>query len=386
MRNEFVFCLPTRIEFGNGYIGRAGSIAKDLGAKKTIIITDKGLSRTEILEKLKQSLSEKNIEMTIYDDVRPNPRDIEAQRAADFARDENVDSVIACGGGSSMDLGKAVAALLTNPGDIKSIMKPNEVSNKPAPLICIPTTAGTGSEVTSFSVLTIEEEHRKSSIFDDKIRPDAAINDPEVLKLLPPAIAASTGMDALTHAVEAYTCRLATPLTDSFALQAIRYIAESLPEFIHERSGESCRKMMAGSLMAGIAFGFSDIAGVHCMAEALGGMYDTPHGVANAIFLPIVFEFNMEADLKRHRDVAIALGISPVGKTDEEITAEAVIWMRSISREMKIPTLQELGYVSVQKFEELADLCMKNVSLSSNCRKLGKADFIALYKRAYNIG
>ena len=386
MRNEFVFCLPTRIEFGNGSIDQTGLIAKELGAKKVIVITDKGLSRTEILERLRHSLSEAKIEVVLYDDVRANPRDTEAQRAADFARSEQVDAVIACGGGSSMDLAKAVAALLTNEGEIRSIMKPNEVPNKPAPLICVPTTAGTGSEVTSFAVLTIEEESRKSSIFDDKIRPDVAIEDPSVLQHLPPPVAASTGMDALTHAIEAYTCKLATPLTDGLALQAIRYIAESLPEFIHVRSEESCRKMMAGSLMAGIAFGFSDIAGVHCMAEALGGMYDTPHGVANAIFLPIVFEYNMETDLKRHRDVAVALGISPVGKRDEEIAAEAVIWMRSISREMKIPTLQELGYVSVQKFDELAELCMKNVSLSSNCRELGKTDFVDLYKRAYNLG
>lgn len=386
MRNEFVFCLPTKIEFGDGYIDHAGSVARELGAAKTIVITDKGLSRSEILARLQHSLADAGIQVVLYDDVHANPRDTEAQKAAEFARREGVDSVIACGGGSSMDMAKAVAALLTNKGDVRSIMKPNKVPNKPAPLICVPTTAGTGSEVTSFAVLTIEEESRKSSIFDDKIRPDVAINDPEVLRQLPSAVAASTGMDALTHAIEAYTCRLATPLTDGIALQAIRYIAESFPEFIHVRSEDTCRKMMAGSLMAGIAFGFSDIAGVHCMAEALGGMYDTPHGVANAIFLPIVFEYNMESDLKRHRDVAIALGISPVGKTDEEIAAEAVIWMRSISREMKIPTLQELGYVSVQKFEELADLCMKNVSLSSNCRKLGKADFIDLYKRAYNMG
>ena len=160
MRNEFVFCLPTRIEFGNGSIDQTGSIAKELGAKKVIVITDKGLSRTEILERLRHSLSEAKIEVVLYDDVRANPRDTEAQRAADFARSEQVDAVIACGGGSSMDLAKAVAALLTNEGEIRSIMKPNEVPNKPAPLICVPTTAGTGSEVTSFAVLTIEEESR----------------------------------------------------------------------------------------------------------------------------------------------------------------------------------------------------------------------------------
>lgn len=385
MLREFAFYLPTRIEFGKGAIEKTGKLAKELNGKKVIVITDKWLSRTAVLDVIKEKLFKEGLEITVYDNVHANPRDTEAQRAANFARMEKADCVVACGGGSCMDLAKAVAALLTNPGDIRSIMKPNRVAVQPAPLICIPTTAGTGSEVTSFSVLTIESESRKSSIFDEKIRPSAAINDPEVLRTLPAAVAASTGIDALTHAIEAYTCKLATPLTDGMALQAIRYIAEYLPEFIHVRSEESCAAMMAGSLMAGIAFGFSDIAGVHCMAEALGGMYDTPHGVANAIFLPIIFEYNMMADVKRHKEVAVALGISSNGKSDEEIVREAVIWLQSISRELKIPALKELGYVSPQKFGELADLCMKNVSLPSNCRKLEKHNFVDLYTKAYNV-
>ncbi len=385
MRNEFTFHLPTRIEFGEGKLLKIGSLIKELGGQKTIVITDKGVGRTDIMEQMQESLRGQAIKFLLYDEVHPNPRDTEAQKAADFARAEGVDCVIACGGGSSMDLAKAVAALLTNSGDVHSIMKPNRVAIDPAPLICVPTTAGTGSEVTSFSVLTIESENRKSSIFDDKIRPDIAVNDPTVLKNLPPGVAASTGMDALTHAIEAYTCKLANPITDGLALQAIRSIAESLPEFIHARSGENCRKMMAASLTAGIAFGFSDIAGVHCMAEALGGLYDTPHGVANAIFLPIVFEYNMKFDAKRHKDVAEALGISSNSQNYEEIAVNGARWLKSLSRELNIPTLRELGYVSPQKFEMLAELCMKNVSLSSNCRKLTKTDFISLYKKAYEL-
>ncbi|MCQ4638591.1 iron-containing alcohol dehydrogenase [Anaerovorax odorimutans] len=385
MQKNFVFELPTKIEFGEGKILKTGDSAKTLGASRVILITDRGLSKTEIINNVMTSLKNADMQVLLYDDVRANPRDTEAQKAAEFARSEGADAVVACGGGSSMDLGKAVAALLTNQGDIQSIMKPNRVERRPAPLICIPTTAGTGSEVTSFAVLTIEKENRKSSIFDDKIRPDIAINDPAVLYELPSAVAAPTGMDALTHAIEAYTCKLANPVTDGLALQAMRYISESLPSFIQEKDRESCFKMMAGSLMAGIAFGFSDIAGVHCMAEALGGMYDTPHGVANSIFLPIVFEYNSTADLERHRNVALALGVDPTNKTREEIIAEAVGWLKDLSAELKIPSLKQLGYVNRQKFGELADLCMKNVSLPSNARSLEKADFISLFEAAYKI-
>lgn len=385
MLKNFVFNLSTHIEFGEGKISKVGTIAKDLGAQKVMLITDKGLSGTSMIKRIRESLTFEKMEVVFYDEVRPNPRDTEAQRAAEVARTAKIDVVVACGGGSSMDLSKAVAALLTNEGGIHNVMKPNKVKYMSAPLICIPTTAGTGSEVTTFAVLTIESESRKNSIFDNKIRPTVAINDPEVLREIPSTLAASTGMDALTHAIEAYTCRLATPITDAVALQAIRYIAENLLDFIFIRSKDSCRKIMAASLMAGIAFGFSDIGGVHCMAEALGGMYDTPHGIANSIFLPFVFEYNIPSNVKRHKDVAVALGIDAANKSDEDTARKAVNWIKLVSREMSIPTLKELGYVNPQKFETLAELCMKNVSLSSNSRELRKADFIRLFAKAYNL-
>lgn len=384
MKESFVFNLATRIEFGDNKLMLAGSLAKEIGAEKAVIITDRGLSRTEIIKRLIQSLEEKKIEYLVYDKVRENPRDIDAQNAYEEFRCESPDLIIGCGGGSSMDLAKAVAALFTNGGDIKTIINPNKLKADPIPTICIPTTAGTGSEVTSFAVLTLEKEQRKSSVFDDRIRPNIAINDPQLLKSVPPAIAAATGMDALTHAVEAYTCTLSNPLSDAAALHAIHYIAGSIYEFVYDRTERSCRDMMAGSLMAGIGFGFSDIAGVHCMAEALGGAYDTPHGVANSIFLPVVFEYNIEADIRRHRDVAVALGVDPHGKTELETAREGAGWIRGMSKKLNIKTLREIESVTPDCFELLAEKCMKNVSLNSNARKLSKDDFIRLYKKAYD--
>lgn len=383
MKADFVFGLTTRIEFGNGKLAMAGRFAKELGADKAVIITDRGLSSTDILKKLLSSLEESGVECHIYDKVRENPRDVDAQSAYEEFKNSPPDVVIGFGGGSSMDLAKAVAALFTNGGDIHKIINPNKLTDDPLPVICIPTTSGTGSEVTSFAVLTLEEEQRKSSVFDDRIRPNIAINDPLVLKSVPPAIAAATGIDALTHAIEAYTCTISNPLSDAMALEAIRYIAGSIYEFVYERTDESCRAMMAGSLMAGIGFGFSDIAGVHCMAEALGGVYDTPHGVANSIFLPVVFEHNIEADVRRHRDVAVALGIEAFGKSELETAMEGAAWIREMSKKLKIKTLKEIDNVTPECFEALADKCMKNVSLNSNARKLTKEDFVSLFNKAY---
>lgn len=383
MKADFVFGLTTRIEFGNGKLAMIGRFAKELGANKAVIITDRGLSSTDILKKLLSSLEESGVEYRIYDKVRENPRDVDAQSAYEEFKNNPPDVVIGFGGGSSMDLAKAVAALFTNGGDIYKIINPNKLTDDPLPVICIPTTSGTGSEVTSFAVLTLEEEQRKSSVFDDRIRPNIAINDPMVLKSVPPAIAAATGMDALTHAIEAYTCTISNPLSDAMALEAIRYIAGSIYEFVYERTDESCRAMMAGSLMAGIGFGFSDIAGVHCMAEALGGVYDTPHGVANSIFLPVVFEHNIEADVRRHRDVAVALGIEAFGKSELETAMEGAAWIREMSKKLKIKTLKEIDNVTPECFEALADKCMKNVSLNSNARKLTKEDFMSLFNKAY---
>lgn len=383
MKNDFTFSMSTRIEFGEGKLSRTGDYTEELNASRVLVITDKGIAGTEIMGKVKNSLASKNIKYEIYDKVRENPRDMDAQETYDTFSQNPPDAVIACGGGSSMDLAKAVAALFTNGGKISEIINPNKLKRKPLPTICIPTTAGTGSEVTSFAVLTLEKEQRKSSVFDDKIRPDIAINDPEVLKSVPKSIGAATGMDALTHAIEAYTCRLSTPLTDAMALYAIKNIGENILDFVETKSDESCRAMMLGSLMAGIAFGFSDIAGVHCMAEALGGMYDTPHGVANSIFLPFVFEYNIEADIKKHRDVAAALGVDTNGKSDRQIAFEGAEWIRDMSERLEIKNLKEIEGVTPECFELLAEKCMKNVSLKSNARELSKEDFVMLYKKAY---
>jgi len=384
-KNEksFEFNLSTKIEFGQGKLSTVGICAAELKAKEVLVITDTGLSQTEIIATVKNSLAKEGIDFTVYFGVKENSRDIDIQKFYDSLEKHSYDAVIACGGGSCMDFSKAISTMLTNGRDIAKIINPNKPKNIPIPLIAIPTTAGTGSEVTSFAVITLDKEQRKGSIFDDKIRPTVAINDPYVLKSLPTGVAAATGMDALTHAIEAYTCTISNSISDGMALHAIRLIAENIESYVKNRTEEECHNMMAASLMAGIAFGFSDVAGVHCMAESLGGVYDTPHGIANSIFLPLVFEYNIEADVKRHRDVSVAMGIDPHNKDGLTIASEGAALLRQMAAKINIPKLRELKNINLDEFGFLAENCMKNVSLKSNIRELTKEDFIYLYNKAY---
>ena len=383
MLTNFSFNLPTRIEYGKGYIYKAGDIAKEFHAKKVMIITDKGIRSIPLADEVESTIKKAGISTVVFDDVKPNPRDTDCEVAARLAIEEKVDTVVALGGGSSMDSAKAVCSLITNPGPIADVMKPNKLKNDATPLICIPTTAGTGSEVTSFAVITISALKRKSCIFDEKVRPKVAINDPSVLQGLPAHIAASTGIDALTHAVEAYTCNYATQITDAYAIAAIKLISQNLRKMVYLKDYESCDAMMMGSLLAGVAFGFSDVAGVHCLAEALGGLYDTPHGVANSIFLPIVFEYNIPSDVKKHAEVAEAMGVSTVGRSLREIAQAASEEIKILGSDLNIPTLKGLGYVDPADFKKMSEVCMVNVSAKSNPRPVSAEVFEYLFNLAY---
>ena len=209
------------------------------------------------------------------------------------------DFIVGLGGGSSMDTAKAIAVIITHGGKPSDYFGADTLTKPIAPLVCVPTTSGTGSEVTPFAVITDSKTRVKMNILDSGVVPTSSFVDPELTVSMPAGLTASTGMDALTHAVEAYTCKLANPLTDALAMKAVRIIAGSLRRAVADGSDADARNEMAlGSLIAGYAFGNADVGGVHCMAEAIGGFYDTPHGVANSVFLPLVTEFNVPFALR----------------------------------------------------------------------------------------
>lgn len=381
----YSFALPTRIEFGPGISRTAAKEAKAMGATKVLLVADKGVIGAGLTEGIEAELKKEQLPYVLYDRIVPNPRDLDCAAGCEFAQAEGIDVIIAVGGGSSMDTAKAIGTLLTHGGRIQDWCGFQLLKKPITPLIAVPTTAGTGSEVTPFAVITDSDIHVKLNVFDPKCAPRVALVDPEMLLNLPSHIMASCGIDAMTHAVEAYTCKVASPHTDANAIYAMEIIAKNLVKAVKEPDLESCTGMMLGSTIAGIAFGFADVGAVHCMAEALGGRYDTPHGVANAVFLPTVIRFNAPADYKKHADVARYLGVDTRNMTMEEAALAAADALAKLCRDVDIPKFNQLPKVDPADFEALSIAAEKNVSTPSNVRDIKAADFLKLYKEAYAL-
>lgn len=383
MLDKFEFVLPTTIKYGNDISSSLSLEVKALNGKNVCVITDKGLIKAGVVDQIIDPMDKdlKN-NLTIFDDVEPNPRDTTVQSGYELAKSRNVDILVAIGGGSSMDVAKAIAVLLENGGVIQDYEGLDTVKGNATPVIAIPTTVGTGSEVTFFSVITDTKRHFKMSILSTKIAPKVALVDPKLVDSLPAQIVASTGMDALTHAIEGYTCRLSEPITDATGIYAIRMIAENLENAVNHDNKDAKAKMLMASLLAGICFGNSDIASVHAMAEALGGMYDTPHGIANAILLPYVMEYSYDADVKKFKEIAMAMGKDITGMSDLDAAKLAVDAVKELSQKLNIPTLKDIG-ADPADFEQLAENSSVNVSSESNVKAINKEGYLHLFNEAY---
>lgn len=382
---DFQFNLPTRIEFGIGKVKELGRRIRELGGNRVLVVTDKGLVEHGVAGKVLAVLEQEKLDYVVYDETKPNPRDVDCIAAYGLAQGKEIDFIVGLGGGSSMDTAKAVGTLLSHGGELSDWYGLNTLKKTITPLICLPTTAGTGSEITFFSVITDTVTQLKMNIVDVHVAPRIALLDPELTLTLPPSVTASTGMDALTHAIEAYTCTIAEPITDGLALHAIDLIVEHLPTAVQNGNHLIARKnMLAASLIAGIAFGNSDVGGVHCMAEAMGGLYDTPHGVANSILLPYVFEYNIPSNPQKHAVVAQRLGARKEGKSTEELAYEGVRLLKQLVETVGIPKMKELGYVNPKDFPYLAEGAIHNVSAPSNPRKASQEDYIRLFEKAYD--
>ena len=378
------FFHATKVVSGVGSIAQAGEEAVRLGAKKVLIITDGFLASSDIYAKLTASLDESGVEYITYKDVRPNPRTTDCDYTCELAKKEGVQGVIGLGGGSSMDQAKTTAALVTNGGKCEE-WDYVELPHRMLPTICIPTTAGTGSEVTFCAVITNEELKYKMSVMDlYNLRPDVAIADPELLLSLPPSLTASTGVDALTHAIEAYTCQVSQPITDGLALHAIEMIGQNLVEAVENGSNLQAREnMLNASLMAGMAFINSNVGAVHAISETIGAWYDTPHGVGNSIFLPYIMEYNIPACPERFAKIAVQLGIDPAGKTTEELAQAAVEYVKELNAKVKIPKLRDLDYIKEENFEAIAQRSADNPLSDDNARPIDKDGYMEVIRKAY---
>jgi alcohol dehydrogenase len=336
--------------------------------QNSMIITDTGIRDAGLLGGLETSLAQSGVQYTVFDAVEPNPRDTTIHTAAKQVNEANSAALVAIGGGSVMDAAKAIGVVAKYGGAISDYDGLGLVPGPIAPLFAIPTTAGTASEVTVWAVITNTETKVKMGIGDLKICPAAALVDPAMTYTLPKELTVGTGLDALTHAIESYMCRIANPVSDALALKAINLIAEHLVPAATKGDDKVAREgMMLGSLIAGMSFSNTDVTGVHCLSEALGGVYDAPHGMLNAIFLPYVMAYNLPEIPARFTDIALAMGL--------EARPEAAIeWVVEVEKDLGVPNLSTFG-VRVQDAGELGKIAEAHPSTSHNIRQVTAEDY-----------
>ncbi|KAB2336714.1 iron-containing alcohol dehydrogenase [Cytobacillus depressus] len=353
-----------------------------LGMKKPLIVTDKVLIEAGVVKQVQDLLS---IEAGIFSDVNPEPEVEIVEHCVTVINNGNYDGLIAVGGGSAIDIAKASAVMATNSGTIDQYFGTNLVQEAGLPLIAIPTTAGTGSEVTNISILSDLKEQVKKGIVSPYLLPNVAIVSPMMTLTCPPKVTAASGVDALVHAVEAYISKFASPVTDALAIGAMKLIAKNLPKaFANPEHIEAREAMITGSLMAGLAFGNAGVGAVHALAYPLGGRFHMAHGVSNSLLLPYVMKWNKIACLERFRDIAEALGEKTDSLNDDEAAEAAIQAMIRICRYVEIPqSLREFD-IPETALPELAQEAFKQTRLlKNNPRSLSLKDIESIYHAAY---
>ena len=379
----FTFFMPPVNHMGEGCLTGAIDDIVLLGLSKALIVTDKVLNQIGLVADVVEQLGAKGIESVVFDSTQPNPTCGNVKDGLALLKDNNCNFVISLGGGSPHDCAKGIALVAANGGEIKDYEGVN-VSRKPQmPLVAINTTAGTASEITRFCIITDEERHVKMAIVDKNTTPVMSVNDSELMKGMPASLTAATGMDALTHAVEAYVSTIATPITDCTAIKAIKLIGQYLRRATGNGADSEAREQMAyAQLLAGMAFNNASLGYVHAMAHQLGGFYDLPHGVCNAVLLPHVQAYNARVRPERLADVAVALGENVSGMSDFEAAERALIAISRLAADVGIPAgLTELG-VKEEDFEILATNALKDACGLTNPKQATLEEIIAIYKAA----
>ncbi|MCX0371573.1 L-threonine dehydrogenase [Clostridium perfringens] len=380
---SYKFFMPAISLMGADCLKDAGDQVGELGFKKALIVTDKVLGQIGIVKKVTDVLDNKNIEYAIYDETKPNPTVRNVNDGLALLKEKECDFVISLGGGSAHDCAKGIALLATNGGEIKDYEGVDKSKKPQLPMVGINTTAGTGSEMTLFAIITDEERHIKMALVDKHLTPIIAVNDPMLMLAMPKSLTAATGMDALTHAVEAYVSTAATPITDACAEKAIELISNYLVNAVENGEDVEARDMMAyAEYLAGMAFNNASLGYVHAMAHQLGGFYNLPHGVCNAILLPHVQEYNKATSASRLAKIAKIMGGNIEGLTDEQGADLCIDMIKSLSQTIGIP--EGLGVLGVKEsdFETLATNALNDACSLTNPRKGNLEEVIAIFKEA----
>ena len=379
MANRFV--LNETSYHGKGAIQEIANEVRGRGFKKAFVCSDPDLLKFGVTKKITDVLENAGIPYEIYSQIKPNPTIENVQTGVVAFRASGADCIVAIGGGSSMDTAKAIGIIIANPefADVRSLEGVAPTKNKCVPIIAVPTTAGTAAEVTINYVITDAEKNRKMVCVDVHDIPVVAVVDPDMMSSMPKGLTAATGMDALTHAIEGYITKGAWAMSDMFHLKAIEIIAGSLRGAV-ANTPEGREGMALGQYIAGMGFSNAGLGIVHSMAHPLGALYDTPHGVANAILLPTVMEYNAEATGEKYRDIARAMGVEGVDKmTLDEARKAAVDAVRKLSEDVGIPkTLR--GIVKEEDLDFLAQSAMDDACRPGNPKDPTKEDIVALYR------
>lgn len=377
----FNFKIPQTVEFGVGSLSKIPEILKSYGTERVFLISDRGLESIGIVEKVKNIVEEQGIACETFLDVVPNPTIDVVNEATKLYTDSKATNIIALGGGSPMDVAKAVGVLATYGGQITDYEGAHQVPGPIVPIIAIPTTAGTGSEVTASAVITDEARNYKFSIFSYENIPAHAILDPELIMTAPASIAAACGIDALIHAIEAYISTASSPFSDAMAEKAMELIGANLKSFVANRQNEEAASaMLLGSTFAGMAFAWARLGNVHAMSHPLSAVYHIPHGIANAVLLPTVMEYNQIADTGKYEKIFNYISSSTAKKDFKpEMLVEELKELNDI---LGIPaSLTELG-VKEDSIEGMAEDAMKSGNVLVNPRQTNVNDMINLYKKA----
>ncbi|MFO7917568.1 MAG: iron-containing alcohol dehydrogenase [Anaerolineae bacterium] len=379
------FQMSGRLIFGNGAVGELPAVMDRLDAARVLIVTDPGLVEAGVCGRIQGILEDADVAYETFDGVEADPSIRVVRDGLAMAQDVAPDALIGLGGGSSMDIAKVISILMTNDGDATDYIGSDRVPGPGLPKVTVPTTSGTGSEVSPIAVLSDEEEHLKKGVVSEYLYADVALVDPTLTLTLPPAVSAYTGIDALTHAIEAYTNRYAHPLIDTLALRAIRLIGGNLRRAVACGEDRQARyNMSMASLLGGMCLGSVNTGAVHALAYPLGGEYDVPHGVANSLLLPYVMRYNLISDLERFAEIAAALGENLDGLSLRDAADRAVDAVMQLCQDVGIVTqLRELD-IPEDAIDEMAAAAMKVTRLLSiNPRHVTEEAARQIYRDAY---
>ena len=385
MIQTFEFSTAEQLLFGDGTVLRLGEICKNLGVKRAFVACDAFFLENASVKNALETFKALGIAHFVFKDYSFNPTYAEAERACAFISEHGCDACIGIGGGSSMDIAKAAALLAKNPPPVAQYVGVEKVPNRALPVICVPTTAGTGSEVTFGALLKDDVTHVKGGILSHCIKPAYSIVDPVLTCTMPAALTASSGFDALTHAIEGLTSRYGNPMTHLFARKSIELLGKWLPVAVYNGLETQARyNVMLGSMYAGFVVANAKAALNHAMAYPIEGKYHVSHGEANAALLPYVVRFNMVGCLERSRELAESLGEMVHGLSDYEAAVKAADCLYRLSKQLKIPSIAEIG-VKEGDLADFADITLSpqmNRLVDPNPRKPTKQDVIDIYRAA----